>query len=71
MNWKEIIADLMLVKTQIEIAIEVGSSQTYISLLHSGARENPNYSIGEGLLKLHQRCLPQINQKKFLTIQIH
>jgi transcriptional regulator with XRE-family HTH domain len=54
MNFKIIISNLMESGlTQHEIAAAAGSSQAHISCLLSGRRKQPNWALGDALLRLH------------------
>lgn len=52
--WAELLEELATARTtQKEIAAKVSSSQPAISRLAKGGTEEPPYSVGEALLKLH------------------
>ena len=56
MNWKLIISDLKdCGVTQMQIASLCGSSQGHISELLTGKCKQPNWQLGDALLKLHQQ----------------
>lgn len=58
MNWKTIISDLIDAGVrQIEIANFCETSQSYVSDLLNGKSKQPNWAIGDALLRLHRdRC---------------
>ncbi len=61
MNWKTIISDLIDAGVrQVEIASFCETSQSYISDLLNGKSKQPNWAIGDSLLRLHRdRCEKQ------------
>ena len=67
-DWKEALKDLMLIKTQDEIAQNVGVSQTYVSFLLKGRKKNPSYSIAKGLITLQHQNMEAIRNKKALVV---
>ena len=56
--WKKIIHELIdSGLTQTEIAAAVGTSQSHVSALLNGDRQEPRYALGERIRALHaQRC---------------
>lgn len=49
--------------TQVELAKEIGCSQSYISdLLHGRRKGRIGFEIGVALVKVHEKVASQINQ---------
>lgn len=63
-DWQLIVSDILLVKTQDELAEQLGVTQGYISHLLVGRRKNPSYSLGIKLTELHQQTQKQQTQKQ-------
>jgi hypothetical protein len=54
MNWTNLIQDLMDAgKSQAWIADECKTGQSHISMLYLGKRNQPNWGLGDRLIRLH------------------
>jgi transcriptional regulator with XRE-family HTH domain len=57
MNWSNIISELVAAGIkQVEIADACETSQGYISDLLNGKSKQPNWRIGDALLRLHREA---------------
>ncbi|MDR1647874.1 MAG: hypothetical protein LBR88_07565 [Zoogloeaceae bacterium] len=58
MNFKNIVSEIVASDmTQREIAAAVDTTQAHVSCLLSGKRKQPNWRLGDALLRLHrERC---------------
>lgn len=68
MDWKKLIADLMGVMTQQEIAAHCGVAQSTVSDLHRGQTQAPSFDLGDALRTLHKQRVPADRSRKAAAV---
>lgn len=62
MNWKTLIQQMLdSGKTQAWIATQCGTGQSHISQLYKGKRKQPNWELGNKLIRLNRKVCSRVS----------